>query len=54
MMPPPAPETNRLGYFFVGGAGLLAAAWLAYFFMAKRAAEPSSSYITRSLDRKRK
>ena len=54
MLPPPAPETNRFGYVLVGCAGLLAAAWLAYFFLARRASEPTSSYITRSLDHKRK
>lgn len=53
LLPPPAPP-NRWGYILIGGAVLLAAGWLFYFFWTRNAADPKSSIITRSLDQKRK
>ena len=54
MLPPPPAEPNRLGYLLIGCAGLLTLVWLGYFFLTRRSSEPTSSYITRSLDRRRK
>ncbi|MBI3415932.1 MAG: hypothetical protein HY043_11570 [Verrucomicrobia bacterium] len=54
MLPPPVGTVNWWGYILLGGALLLAASWLAYFFWTRGAAEPKSSIITRSLDQKRR